>query len=125
VFRSQSSVFKQKTLIKMNNALHLQVLKVFAEEWVSAVTPFIDFPGTVNTERIEFLRTVDDFRGRFNQISFLRIMQAIGDRIKEANGPLRRPLCNLFMFFMEGYARPQEFSGFNLNKHVFGTLRSG
>jgi hypothetical protein len=67
-----------------------------------------------------FLRACQRLQAQHtHQISFLSIMNAIGDRISLADGSLHEPLCELFTYFMERYAHPEELGTFDLRKWVY------
>lgn len=101
-----------------------EAVRIFAEEWVLALSPVLhELPvgsRERSAERLHFLRAVQRLQAQHtHHISFLSIMKAIGDRISLADGSLHKPLCELFACFMARYAHSEELGNFDLRRWVY------
>jgi hypothetical protein len=92
-------------------------VSVFAYEWVEAFSAEIHaLPESSRARtdaRICFLHAVRQLRETHTYpIPFVQVLRAIAECINRQAGALYEPLCGLFTYFMEGYARPAEYAGF-------------
>ena len=100
-----------------------QAVRVFAEEWVLAITPLVDalHVGShmrVNTRRA-FLHATRELRATQDyRISFMQILRALGNRIAISRQDLHEPLCEIFTYFMQGHPNPAAYAGFDFYRWV-------
>lgn len=100
-----------------------QAVRVFAEEWVLAVTPVLavlrERRAVRFNERRVFLSGVTRLQGNYTHpIRFMQILKALGTRISMADGSLHEPLCEIFTYFMDGHPNPAAYAGFNFHRWV-------
>jgi hypothetical protein len=104
-----------------------QAVRIFAEEWVLAVSPVLqtlqDNSKIKTDERRNFLRSAARLRNTHtHQITFMQILRALGNRIFLVDEGLHAPLCEIFNYFKDGHPNSAAYAGFDF--HVWVARRS-
>lgn len=100
-----------------------EATRIFAEEWVLALSPVLSSltvgSRARHNERRHFWTSFAHLQARHaGHITFLPTIKAIGDRISLTDGSFHEPLCELFTYFMQMYRHPHELNGFDLRRWV-------
>jgi hypothetical protein len=101
----------------------IRAVMMFADEWVYAVSSvlgqLLDNARQRTNERRVFLTSVTRLQlEHVNQIRYLQVMKALGDRISRVEDALHEPLCELFTYFMELHPDPAAYRGFTFRAWV-------
>lgn len=102
-----------------------QAVRIFAEEWVLAVSPIVDTLQEHSRMRSEmrqnFLRSAARLQSTHTQrISFMQILKALGNRIRLVDESLHARLCEIFNYFKDGHPNPAAYAGFDFYVWVAG-----
>lgn len=100
-----------------------EAIRVFAEEWVLAITPVIDLLSVASRPRVDERRSFFHGVKRLQEtqnypITFMQILKALGNRIAITSVDLHDSLCGLFTYFMQGHPNPAAYAGFDFYRWV-------